>query len=155
MTRARRAPAAWSARSGTAPGTEYSQLIVDGAASLLGNLDLSLVDGFSLASGRAFDIVGTGDGLTNGLTSLSLDGVACGADGGGFKCNGGSFFDIFTLSTLDPGTLVPGGISPEDLALSVTVTQVPEPSTWAMMLAGFAGLGALGYRASRKTAAAA
>ena len=155
MTRARRAPAAWSARSGTAPGTEYSQLIVDGAASLLGNLDLSLVDGFSLASGQAFDIVGTGDGLTNGLTSLSLDGVACGADGGGFKCNGGSFFDIFTLSTLDPGALVPGGISPEDLALSVTVTQVPEPSTWAMTLAGFAGLGALGYRASRKTAAAA
>jgi hypothetical protein len=26
----------------------------------------------------------------------------------------------------------------------------PEPSTWAMMLAGFAGLGIVGYRASRK-----
>jgi PEP-CTERM motif len=51
--------------------------------------------------------------------------------------------------------VVPGGINPEDLALSVTVTQVPEPSTWAMVLAGFAGLGALAYRASRKTAAAA
>ena len=30
---------------------------------------------------------------------------------------------------------------------------VPEPSTWAMMLAGFAGLGFLGWRRSRKTAA--
>ena len=30
---------------------------------------------------------------------------------------------------------------------------VPEPSTWAMMLVGFAGLGFVGYRASRKTAA--
>jgi PEP-CTERM motif len=30
---------------------------------------------------------------------------------------------------------------------------VPEPSTWAMMLAGFAGLCSLGYRASRKSAA--
>jgi unsaturated chondroitin disaccharide hydrolase len=30
---------------------------------------------------------------------------------------------------------------------------VPEPSTWAMMLLGFAGLGYAGYRASRKTAA--
>ena len=32
---------------------------------------------------------------------------------------------------------------------------VPEPSTWAMMLIGFAGLGFAGYRASRRTSAAA
>jgi hypothetical protein len=32
---------------------------------------------------------------------------------------------------------------------------VPEPSTWAMMLVGFAGLGFAGYRASRKTTLAA
>jgi len=30
---------------------------------------------------------------------------------------------------------------------------VPEPSTWAMMLVGFAGLGFMGWRGSRKTAA--
>lgn len=30
---------------------------------------------------------------------------------------------------------------------------VPEPSTWALMLAGFAGLGFVGYRFSRKSAA--
>jgi phospholipase/lecithinase/hemolysin len=30
----------------------------------------------------------------------------------------------------------------------------PEPSTWAMMLLGFAGLGFVGYRAARKTATA-
>jgi len=29
---------------------------------------------------------------------------------------------------------------------------VPEPSTWAMMLLGFSGLGFAAYRASRKTA---
>ena len=79
--------------------------------------------------------------------------MACGADGGGFKCNGGAFFDIFSWSVV-PGTTV-GGLNPEDLVLSVTVTPVPEPSTWAMMLAGFAGLGFLSYRASRKTTAAA
>ena len=28
-------------------------------------------------------------------------------------------------------------------------TTIPEPSTWAMMLAGFAGLGFLGYRKAR------
>jgi hypothetical protein len=105
-----------------------------------------------IPTGETFDVVGTGDGLTNGLTSPSLNGVACGADGGGFKCNAGAFFDIFSLSVV-PGMLV-DGMNPEDLALSVTVTQVPKPSTWAMMLAGFAGLGALAYRASRKTKAA-
>ena len=133
-------------------GTQSSQLVVDGTASFLGNLDVDLVDGFSLSSGETFDIAGTGGGLTNDLTSLSLDGVACGADGGGFKCNGGAFFDIFSWSIV-PGTTI-GGLNPEDPMLSVTVTQVPEPSTWAMMLAGFAGLGFLSYRASRKTPAA-
>lgn len=140
---------------GTAPGTEYSQLIVDGSASLLGKLDLSLVDGFSLATGQTFDIVGTGDGLTNGLSSLSLDGSGCFALGGEtYKCFAGLFFDTFTLSTLEPGALVPGGLDPEDLQVEVKVTQVPEPSTWAMMLAGFAGVGLLTLKASRRTTSA-
>ena len=33
------------------------------------------------------------------------------------------------------------------------ITSAPEPSTWAMMLLGFAGLGFAGYRASRKNVA--
>jgi len=41
-------------------------------------------------------------------------------------------------------------------SLSVTggATLVPEPSTWAMMLLGFAGLGVLGYRQTGKNQAA-
>jgi hypothetical protein len=31
-----------------------------------------------------------------------------------------------------------------------TLTAVPEPATWAMMLVGFAGLGVAGYRVSQK-----
>ena len=47
-----------------------------------------------------------------------------------------------------------------DLVLNVTVGSVtpgiPEPSTWAMMLLGFTGLGFAGYRkAQRKGVAAA
>jgi hypothetical protein len=90
--------------------------------------------------------------LTDGLTALSLDGGACWTTGSGFECNAGAFFDFFTPSVV-PGTVV-GGLNPEDLVVSVTTTPVPEASTWAMMLAGFAGIGFLGYRASRKTAAA-
>jgi hypothetical protein len=36
-----------------------------------------------------------------------------------------------------------------------TLTAVPEASTWAMMIIGFAGLGMAGYRASQKRMAAA
>ena len=45
------------------------------------------------------------------------------------------------------------------LSLSLETTGViitpgtPEPSTWVMMLVGFAGLGFAGYRASRQSAA--
>jgi PEP-CTERM motif len=34
------------------------------------------------------------------------------------------------------------------------IPSIPEPSTWAMMLVGFAGLGFVGYRASRRESAA-
>ena len=40
----------------------------------------------------------------------------------------------------------------DDVKLS---TNVPEPSTWAMVLIGFAGLGFVGYRASRRKGMAA
>ena len=39
-------------------------------------------------------------------------------------------------------------------AFSLTGSVVPEPSTWAMMLLGFAGLGFAGYRQTRKARAA-
>ena len=44
----------------------------------------------------------------------------------------------------------PSFLMPTDLAILDLPTAVPEPSTWAMMLIGFAGLGFAGYRASRK-----
>jgi choice-of-anchor C domain-containing protein len=36
----------------------------------------------------------------------------------------------------------------------VSITAIPEPSTWVMMLAGFAGLSVFGYRARRRSASA-
>jgi hypothetical protein len=36
---------------------------------------------------------------------------------------------------------------------AVTPSGAPEPSTWAMMFLGFAGLGLMGWRGSRKAAA--
>jgi PEP-CTERM motif len=63
-------------------------------------------------------------------------------------------------SNLDPdwlriGTDIVGknadGVAPTfNAAFSLTGAVVPEPSTWAMMLLGFAGLGFAGYRRARK-----
>jgi hypothetical protein len=36
----------------------------------------------------------------------------------------------------------------------IATAGVPEPSTWALMLAGFAGVGLAGYRRSRKVSLA-
>jgi hypothetical protein len=41
------------------------------------------------------------------------------------------------------------------IGVSVTTANVPEPSTWAMMLLGFAGLGFAGYRRTRVAVSAA
>ncbi|CUT11397.1 hypothetical protein BF49_2477 [Bradyrhizobium sp.] len=38
--------------------------------------------------------------------------------------------------------------------VAATVSGVPEPSTWAMMILGFLGLGFMGYRKSSKTGGA-
>jgi hypothetical protein len=65
----------------------------------------------------------------------------------------------------DPIIVGEGGPSWENLSYSVggppirflatgIATPVPEPATWAMLIAGFAGLGAVGYRRARAAAPA-
>ena len=46
-------------------------------------------------------------------------------------------------------TLAPGG-ELVNRGMDMALTSVPEPSSWVMMLLGFAGLGFAGYRSSRK-----
>jgi hypothetical protein len=56
------------------------------------------------------------------------------------------------LSFLAQGT--PNGLPPVALLDGVSLTAVPEPASWAMMLVGFAGLGFAGYRRTKRSAAA-
>jgi hypothetical protein len=82
---------------------------------------------------------------------------------------GGLFDDYGVLFTLANGDLVDlysnGGAGPGDYGVVVWAdgaqdktsmgglsVSTPEPSTWAMMVLGFAGLGFAGYQSSRKTA---
>jgi PEP-CTERM motif len=62
----------------------------------------------------------------------------------------GNYFLVFTDPAADPPisssifTLNPDGTTITDL--DVFAPSVPEPSTWAMLLLGFAGLGVMAYR---------
>jgi PEP-CTERM motif-containing protein len=76
----------------------------------------------------------------------------------GSSLSGSSTFDNVTIASLGltPGRYVyTWGSGADADSLTVNVAAVPEPSTWAMMLLGFAGLGFAGYRKSRRPAASA
>jgi hypothetical protein len=63
-----------------------------------------------------------------------------------------AFFTVFARDTGTGEILedADGIFRPLLVTLSVSGVATPEPSTWAMMLAGFAGLGFMGWRESRK-----
>jgi hypothetical protein len=41
-------------------------------------------------------------------------------------------------------------LTPSGAATAVSAAAAPEPSTWAMLIVGFAGLGLVGYRGARR-----
>jgi hypothetical protein len=89
-------------------------------------------------------------------------GFSGGGGGGGFTADvpvfegggggGGSYLAILFKDQV----LTAGGASRGDGSISITALTpaVPEPSTWAMMLMGFAGLGWLAHTRRRKTSPA-
>jgi hypothetical protein len=80
-----------------------------------------------------------------------------------FSIGGGTVVDLFNngvgaFSGIDYGgfgvVVANADVALDYVSAGVTAS-TPEPSTWAMMVLGFAGLGFAGYRASRKAATAA
>lgn len=76
------------------------------------------------------------------ITSLGLTSGGLSVAGATFQTGGG------TLVFVDDEPIT-------SLSFEATLGAVPEPSTWAMMLIGFGGLGFLGYRRTLKGQAAA
>lgn len=70
------------------------------------------------------------------------------SDSGGLFVNRPATLILNADQSTGPGAAVAASITN-------TASNIPEPYTWAMMLIGFAWLGYAGYRASRKSAAAA
>jgi PEP-CTERM motif len=94
-----------------------------------------------------------GDGGGGGNFGGGGGGGYCGGDGGDLGGGGGGCSFLDSIVTEDV-SLAGENINDGFVTISAGLT-VPEPSTWAMMLLGFAGLSVVGFRAQRKTAAAA
>ena len=84
------------------------------------------------------------DELDPSHTSLGSVTISAAPGGGFFIDNRAAIYGVYTINGGDPITV--------PVALTVGT---PEPSTWAMMLIGFAGLGFARDRASRRTGMAA
>ena len=54
---------------------------------------------------------------------------------------------VLTLKGLADGSGIPGQISPGTYSIAAVAAPIPEPETYAMMLAG---LGAIGFMAARR-----
>jgi hypothetical protein len=108
----------------------------------------SLIDAFATFAGTT---TGTG---TEDLSEVLSNGVSLSLNAPG--ATSAVFSAIGSLSVIKDQSDFAGSAGSADSSIlgnAFSVGGVPEPSTWAMMLAGFAGLGFLGWRGSRNTAA--
>ena len=166
----------FTAISGTSnfPGSGAGQLTLDGALISVGTGDASLTiseteDGFTLPPPYS---------LTSSSTGFFVNQPSGGGHTASSSFNGASTPTYSVLSdgigtntqvnmaTMEVSTVTPYTVSntiifglatgtptsPITDEFSVSGTVVPEPSTWAMMLIGFAGLGFAAYRQRTKLA---
>jgi hypothetical protein len=106
--------------------------------------------GLTTGQGQGNSVHGPLDFWVDGVTAINFLQLSTGPHNG----SGDAFFgaDIVCMSTACNGTT--GTVAGNNDTFTVTppLTQaVPEPSTWAMMILGFAGIGAMTYR-RRKSA---
>ena len=111
-------------------------------------------------------ISGTADGLA--ITSLFAPGGFAGNDNLILTPSYGPDFNGISFSTgatnynlyIDDGSYLPLGTNSictscgggNETPINLTIAGVPEPSTWAMLILGFAGIGFMAYRRKAKPA---
>ncbi|RBP04531.1 putative secreted protein with PEP-CTERM sorting signal [Roseiarcus fermentans] len=97
-------------------------------------------------SGTFQSTIGTDAIVVTGSTSLPTSGTST-------YTGSGANLEVNTSVTLNLKYTVNGGSPIVVPTQTGSTTAVPEPSTWAMLLAGFAGLGFASYRSSRRSGA--
>jgi PEP-CTERM motif len=111
----------------------------------VGGLGGKFPNGGGAGDGGGAGGFGGGGGASSGGAGGGGSGFS-GGGGGGFSGGGGGGGSY--LSSVFTEQVLTGGVNRGDGSISIAI--VPEPSTWAMMLAGFAGLGWLASRRGRK-----
>ena len=113
--------------------------------------------GANVFSGSATPVVM--NALTNGVTTIALSGVGTTTGGTAlFSTNFATLWAPNVLTVLDSQVFANGPGNPAfrqnvaDWLGDSVVVGVPEPSTWAMIILGFAGVGAMAHRSDRKGA---
>ena len=131
--------------SGTITASPTASAGVFDIDTITGVIDGSEITGTSAFRGADNEV------FTNGFAFVSTVGIS-------FETAAGQSVNIFSF--FGQGTPPTGNAYGEFAANpgafgvgTFTLTAVPEASTWALMLIGFAGLGMAGYRASQKRAA--
>ena len=107
----------------------------------------SIVSVFSNSAGEFYEMAGTDS--AGGLDLMTA--VIAPAHGIlRFEVEGYGFGDLPPPDVADSAPIVPvGPIGTTVANVALGATAVPEPSTWAMLLIGFAGLGYAGWRRSK------
>ena len=137
-------PDALSAISVALPDKAFVTTLIDGAsnvAALQGPRDEIFGAAILDLASSTFDFSYQGDlllGVIDGFADITLNGAdfSIGEPEDDTVINLGSFGPNIDLTITGDGSFVIGGA-------------VPEPSTWAMLVLGFAGLGVVGYRRAR------
>ena len=124
--------------------TNFTILRTDGGAFSLLSLDAA---SYFTTLNSTLDIVVTGYKESASVVSTTITSAPGGAD----------VFHTYTLAGFDDLNSftiaeVSNGINYAGFAVDNITADVPEPSTWAMMILGFAGIGFMAYRRSSKPA---
>jgi len=132
--------------STTQDPNQYLAVYAGGSVTLALPAGSDVVDIY-LGSLDSYNTISFSNGSSyTGALLASLTGASDNGDQWSGSSNG-----LFVFSFSQPVTSVSfasSGIAFE--VAGVSVDPIPEPSTWAMMLLGFAGLGYVGYRRARK-----